>query len=99
MLELAGAENAVTGFEGFKPLTAEAAVAARPDVVVVSRSTLERLGGVSGLLDVPGLAGTPAGREGRVVTVEILSFIGFGPRTADALVELLRALHPELEGV
>jgi len=99
MLELAGAENAVTGFEGFKPLTAEAAVAAGPDVVVVPRSTLERLGGVPGLLAVPGLSATPAAREGRVVTVEILSFIGFGPRTADALVELMRALHPELEGV
>jgi len=98
MLELAGAENAVKGFEGFQALTAEAAVAARPEVVVIDEATLERIGGVSGLLALPGLAATPAGQAGRVVTVEILSFMGFGPRSSRALLDLMAALHPDQPG-
>jgi len=94
MLDLAGAENAVTGFDGFQALTAEAAVVARPEVVVIDGATLERIGGVQGLLALPGLAATPAGQSRRVVTVEILSFMGFGPRSSSALLELMAALHP-----
>lgn len=95
MLELAGAENAVTGFDGFRALTAEAAVVARPEVVVIDGATLERIGGVSGLLSLPGLSTTPAGQARRVVTVEILSFMGFGPGSSRALLDLMADLHPE----
>ncbi len=93
MLRLVGAVNAVDGFEGYKPLTPEAVVAARPDVLVVDAELLERLGGVEGLAADPALGATPAVRNGRVVPVEILGFIGFGPRTAETALRLRSALH------
>ena len=34
-MTLAGAENAVTAFEGFRPLTAEAVASASPDVILL----------------------------------------------------------------
>lgn len=92
MLELAGAANAIEGFEGYRPLTPEAVVAAAPEVIVIDAELLERLGGVEGLANDPALAITPAVRAGRVVAVDVLGFLGFGPRTAEIAIELRRAL-------
>lgn len=96
MIRLAGAENAVTAYEGFKPFTAEAAVAAAADVLLLPARGLDSLGGPDGLLGLPGIAMTPAGRAGRIVSMDDLLLLGFGPRTGLALQELAQRLHPEL---
>ncbi len=96
MIRLAGAENAAADVTGYKPLTPEAVVAAAPDVVIVPRRTLDGVGGADAVWQTPGLAGTPAARNQRLVVVDTLEFLGFGPRTGKALLELLVALHPEL---
>ena len=62
IIQLAGGQNAATGFAEFKPLTAEALVAANPDVLLLFDSGLQSLGGKAGLLQVPGIAQTTAGR-------------------------------------
>jgi len=92
VLRLAGAENAMTGFEGFRPLTAESVAAAAPDVIVVPENGLESLGGIDGLLRQPGLAQTPAGRSRRVVAVDDALLLGFGPRVGEGVRELARGL-------
>lgn len=92
VLELAGAVNAIEGFEGYRPLTPEAVVAAAPEVIVIDAELLERLGGVAGLASDPALATTPAVRAGRVVPIDVLGVLGFGPRTAQLAIELRRAL-------
>ena len=56
MIVMAGGENAVTEYEDYRPLTAEAALAAAPDVILMFSSRLESLGGQEGLLDLPGIA-------------------------------------------
>lgn len=96
MIGLAGASNAVTEFDGFRPLTAEGAVAAKPEVVLVPTRGLESLGGTAALLATPGLALTPAAAQQRVVAMDDLYLLGFGPRAGQAIAELARALHPEL---
>lgn len=98
MIDLIGAQNAVTGFSGYEPLTPEAAIAAEPEVIIIDDDTLELIGGIDGLLATPGLAATPAGRERRVVGVDLLEFLAFGPRTGDAVLRLLLELHPDLAG-
>lgn len=97
LLAAAGARNAVPEFEGFRPLDAEAAVAAAPDVVLVSRRTLELLGGERELLAHPGLALTPAAQAGvaAVVVLDEQELFGAGPRTGAAVLALVRRLHPE----
>ena len=94
MIALAGARNAVTGYEGYKPLTAEAAVAAAPEYVLMMDRGLSSVGGRDGVLAQPGLALTPAGQNKRVVAMDDLLLLGFGPRTGQAILELARALHP-----
>ncbi len=96
MIRLAGGENAITSFDGFKPLTAEAVALAAPDVILVPARGLDSLGGEDGLLAQPGMALTPAGRSRRVVTVDDVVLLGFGPRIGQGLRELTLGLHPEL---
>lgn len=93
MLTLAGARNAFAGMQGYKPLTAEAALQAAPDVILCTDQGLAAQGGAEGLLKAPGLALTPAGRARRVVGMEALLLLGFGPRLPQAVAELTRQLH------
>lgn len=88
VLALAGCENAASEIAGFLPLTPEAAVAARPDVVLAPAKGLESVGGPEGLFSTPGLADTPAAKSRRVVAIDDLLLLGLGPRVAQAIDEL-----------
>ncbi|GAB5519313.1 MAG: hemin ABC transporter substrate-binding protein [Rhodothermales bacterium] len=94
MIELAGGINAVTSYEGYRPLTAEAVVAAAPDVILVLDRGLATMGGIDGLLKQPGLALTPAGQARRIVSMDDTLFLSFGPRLGQAVRELHRRLYP-----
>ena len=86
------------GVDEFQPLTDEALIEAAPEVLVVTTSGLESVGGVDGLVELPAVAGTPAGRDRRVVAVDDQLLLGLGPRTGEALEQLVAELHPGGEG-
>ncbi|MEZ0483130.1 heme/hemin ABC transporter substrate-binding protein [Fibrella aquatica] len=94
MIELAGGQNATPQFEDFKPLTTEALVAANPDIILLFDSGLESLGGTNGLLNVPGVAQTSAGKNKRFVTMDGHLLTGFTPRLGKALGELAQKIGP-----
>ncbi|WP_304617107.1 heme/hemin ABC transporter substrate-binding protein [Paracoccus sp. (in: a-proteobacteria)] len=96
MLRLAGAENAVTGFSGYKPLTDEAITAAAPDIILMmNRGEADSDHGASdaALLAMPAISTTPAAQHGRVIRMDGLYLLGFGPRTGQAALDLHRALY------
>jgi iron complex transport system substrate-binding protein len=64
-------------------------VAADPDTILVMTKGLESVGGIDGLVALPGVAQTTAGRERRVIAVDDTLLLSFGPRT-DAVVQSLR---------
>lgn len=99
MIRLAGGQNALADFEGYKPLSTEALTAAAPDVLLLPDHALTALGGETGLARVPGLTLTPAWRNRRIVAMDALLLLGFGPRTGAAVATLARRLHPDLEAV
>jgi iron complex transport system substrate-binding protein len=74
------------------PITAEALVAAAPDVIVVPASGLDSVGGVDGLLEVPGIAETPAGAGQAVLAYDAQLMLGNGPRTGAFLTQLVADL-------
>jgi iron complex transport system substrate-binding protein len=98
LIAAAGAVDAgvEAGIRGFQPLTPEALVAARPDVLLLLTAGLESVGGIDGLLAIPGVAQTPAGRDRRVLHYEDQYLLGLGPRVGQALTDLAKGLHPEL---
>ena len=96
IIRMAGAENAIQGINGYKPLTDEAITAAAPDVIL----TMERGGGSESLnvaneelLSLPALATAPAARNGAVIRMDGLYLLGFGPRTGKAALELHHAIY------
>ncbi len=97
MFDIVGAENAAGNIKGNKPMTAEAVIAAQPDVYVLFTTGLKSIGGVDGLLKLPGLAHTPAGQNRRVVTLDGQYLSGFGPRCGRAALDLFRGIY-ETEG-
>lgn len=88
MLRLAGASNVMAGERGYKPISGESAAALRPDVIVTTTMSVAALGGLDAFITQPGIAVTPAGRAKRVVVMDDLLLLGFGPRLPEALRQL-----------
>ena len=88
MIAYAGARNAISGFSGFKPLTPEAVIAANPDVLLLTDQGMKSVGGIGGVLRLPGIKQTRAGKELKVVSLEAMYLLGFGPRMPLAVAEL-----------
>ncbi len=93
MISLAGGENVMKDFSDFKPLTAEALVAANPDVILMFDSGLSSLGGVNQLLEVQGIKETNAGKNKRIVEMDGQLLTGFSPRLGRAIQELSSKIH------
>jgi iron complex transport system substrate-binding protein len=82
------------GWQGMRPMTDEALVAADPDLVLVMTDGLASAGGVDGLLaSKPALALTTAGQHRRFVDMADGVVLGFGPRSAAVLDALARAVY------
>jgi len=88
MITYAGARNAITGFTGFKPLTPEAVIAANPDVILVTDQGTKAVVGIGGVLRFPGVSQTRAGKAQKIVSLEAMYLLGFGPRMPLAVAEL-----------
>ena len=96
MIRLAGGENAVTGVEGYKPLSDEAVIAAAPDVVLVMSGGANHLTAEQAFA-LPALASSPAGQNNAFITMNGLYLLGLGPRAADAATELYHSLYPKVQ--
>ena len=93
IIRLAGGVNAATGFTGYKPMPSEAIAAAAPDIILM----MDRGGnhGVSAdILTTPGFAMTPAAEQQRLVKMDGMLLLGFGPRIGEAVDGLIRAFYP-----
>ena len=93
IIALAGGVNAAKGFGGYKPMTDEALLAAAPDAILV----MDRGGALAitpeSLAAHAALGQTPAVQSGRIIAMDGLKLLGFGPRTPEAARELHDALH------
>ncbi|MFC3862584.1 ABC transporter substrate-binding protein [Deinococcus antarcticus] len=88
LITLAGGRN-IAPFKDTKTLTAEALVAMNPDAIVMLERGLDGVGGVEGLLKMPGVAQTNAGKNKRFYTVDN-SIRWIGPRLPEFALKLAR---------
>ncbi|WP_246663536.1 heme/hemin ABC transporter substrate-binding protein [Phyllobacterium endophyticum] len=93
IIGLAGAENVVTGYTGYKTMTEEAILTARPDVILVMDGGGPRTTTDADLLANTAIAATPAGQSKTIVRMGGQYLLGFGPRTAKAVHDLAKALY------
>jgi iron complex transport system substrate-binding protein len=88
------------GWQGMRPMNAEAIVTSAPDVILMMTKGLESVDGVDGLLQrVPAIAETPAGQKRRIVDMSDYEIMSFGPRSAAVIDALARAIYaPDQSG-
>ncbi|MEM6464425.1 MAG: ABC transporter substrate-binding protein [Pseudomonadota bacterium] len=93
IIEMAGGINAVSEISGYKQISDEAVITAAPEVILMMSR-----GGNHGINDEtlmahPALATTPAVQNGTIIRMGGQYLLGFGPRTAEAIRDLSRALQ------
>ncbi len=92
MIEISGAENAANSFEDFKPLTPEAVVQSNPDVLLFFTTGLQGAGGMEGVLKMPGISQTNAGKNKKIISMDGGLMSSFGPRVGEAALALNKLL-------
>lgn len=93
IIALAGAENAITEYEGYRPLSEEAITAAAPDAILLMDRGGDHGATETELLEHPAIALTPAGQNKAIYRMDGAYLLGFGPRTAAAAGELADHLY------
>ncbi|MFF7625146.1 heme/hemin ABC transporter substrate-binding protein [Streptomyces cyaneofuscatus] len=98
LLEAAGAVDAgkASGLnKDFTAITSEALAKAAPDAILLMSKGLDSVGGMDGLVKIPGIAETPAGMDRRVVSIDDGVLLNYGPRTDRVLAGIVEQLYPE----
>lgn len=85
-----GAENLP---RAFNTLTAESLANLNPDVLLVMTKGLESVGGIDGLIKLPGIAQTEAGKRKAIIDVDDSLMLSFGPRSYSLLSELAKSVE------
>jgi iron complex transport system substrate-binding protein len=91
---IGGIDAGAQKFENpFTPMSAEAIAALNPDVFLVMSKGLESVGGVDGLIQLPGIAQTQAGKNRAIVAVDDSLLLSFGPRSYSLLAALSQSVE------
>lgn len=96
-----GADSLVAAFSGvdvgaqelplaFNTLTAETLAALNPEIILVMSKGLQSVGGIEGLVKLPGVAQTIAGKNRAIVDVDDTLLLSFGPRTPSLVNEMAK---------
>lgn len=93
ILALAGAVNAIDDYAGYKALTEEAIIEAAPDVILMMDRGGDHSATDAELIANPAIALTEAGRNHAIIRLDGAYLLGFGPRTAEAVSDLVDALY------
>lgn len=93
LLTMAGLDNAMHDVDGWKGVSEEAMLLAAPDFIVITQRGLDDAGGMQALLAHPALRLTPAAQNRRIIAMDGMAMLGFGPRT----LATAAALRAELE--
>ncbi|MGE7368871.1 heme/hemin ABC transporter substrate-binding protein [Neorhizobium sp. NPDC001467] len=93
IIELAGATNAAPQINGYKPLSDEAVIAARPDVIL-SMVRGDHAITPDKVFALPSMQTTPAAENKALISMDGLLLLGFGPRTPQAARTLAAQIYP-----
>lgn len=90
LIRRAGGINAAAGIDGLKPMSREAWLAAKPDVIIVSEHHKQAVGGVAGLAKRPEIAATAAGKNRKIYLMPANDIFRYGLNTPQVLQRLHR---------
>ena len=94
LLAMVAARNVLAEFAGWKPVSVEAMARAAPDYIVTTHRGAAMAGGAGPLAAHPALRATPAGQTPeRLIVMDGMELLGFGPRTLHAALRLAQRLR------
>lgn len=94
ILTLAGANN-LAKHQQYKSYSAEAIIAANPDVIIVTTQMVD--GDIQKLSHIPGITRTAAWKNKRIIAIDQALILGMGPRIADAVEQLHQQMWPNTD--
>ena len=86
---------AVTGDRGMKQLSAEVVAASDPDIIFLTDFGYDRLGAREKIMELPGVAGTTAAKNGRIYRVEEHDLVYLGPRTGQIVQTMQKLIQDD----
>ena len=95
LINMIGATNSMSSFTGWKPASTEAIIAAAPDVILISQRGVEAFGGLDAVVKHPALLFTPAVQHNRVIAMDGMAMLGFGPRVVDTALSLAKSIYKD----
>ncbi len=96
-LRMVGARNVFAAVDGWKPVSPEFMAAAEPEVILVPTRGAASAGGVAELADHPSIRATQASVNQRIVVVDGMAMLGFGPRTLSTALDFAHQLRDQVE--
>ena len=88
LIKMTGAVNVMDSFEGWKPVSTEAIIQAKPDFILISERGLNSFGSIEKLGQHPSLVFTPAAKNNNIIAMDGMAMLGFGPRTISSAKDL-----------
>ncbi|MEZ4900107.1 MAG: ABC transporter substrate-binding protein [Saprospiraceae bacterium] len=95
IIDWAGGDMAVTGDRGMKQLSAEVVAASDPDIIFLTDFGYDRLGTREKIMELPGVAGTTAAKNGRIYRVEEHDLVYLGPRTGQIVQTMQKLIQDD----
>ena len=90
LIKMTGAVNVMDSFEGWKPVSTEAIIQAKPDFILISERGLNSFGSIEKLGQHPSLVFTPAAKNNNIIAMDGMAMLGFGPRTISSAKEIAK---------
>ncbi|MBR9843102.1 MAG: ABC transporter substrate-binding protein [Rhodobacteraceae bacterium] len=92
IIDMVGAQNALTGIEGYKLVTDEAVALSNADVILMMDRGAGPGAQADELFSHPAIMTTPAAQSRRLVRIDGMKLLGFSVRTGEAVRELAAKL-------
>lgn len=92
LIRMAGGQNVIPDFEGYRQVTDEAIIEAAPEIIVMMGEGGPPAAEDDAVFGHPAIAPTPAGQDRALIRIDGAN-LNFGPRTADAVRGLAAQLH------
>ena len=97
LIKMTGAVNVMDSFEGWKPVSTEAIIQAKPDFILISERGLNSFGSIERLGQHPSLVFTPAAKNNNIIAMDGMAMLGFGPRTISSAKDIAQKYNSSNE--
>lgn len=88
IIRRAGGTNAAAAIDGIKPMTREAWLAAKPDIIIIADHNAKLIGGAKGFAAKPEIAASPAAKNGKIYLWQANDMFRYGLDTPQIVKKL-----------